>query len=541
VPDVVIRRKRGLPIVWIIPIVAALIGGWIWWSALQQVGPSITIEFETAEGLEAGKTKLRYKDVVMGSVQSVRLTEDLSRVTVRCQLAPLAEPLLRDSARFWVVRPRIGAGGITGLETLVSGAYIAMEPGSGGGFAESFVGLELPPVSPADAPGLKLVLSADRLGSLSIGSPVYYRDIAVGHVERHHLSDDDLRVEIEVYIEAEHRRLVTTTTRFWNASGVSLALTAEGFALEAESIESLLSGGIAFETPPGSPGGRPATNGGRYELHESLNEARDVYSEAVTYVLDFQGSVRGLTPGAPVEFRGIKLGQVTDFWMEFHAEEQQAHILVLVELETSRVRRLGGAGDPDRHAVLSGLVERGLRAQLSIGNMLTGACYVDLDFHPETEAVLSGLHTEYPEIPTIPSASEALFTMLERLPVTELVEEAVLAVRSVAQLVGSEQTEQALLSLSETLEHAKGLARTLDRDAPSALAELRVTARELRGALDSAQLILDGVTAEDAELNHLLTDALTELSSTLRSVRALADTLERHPEALLSGKPAGDG
>jgi paraquat-inducible protein B len=533
-PSVVLHRKRGLPIVWIIPIVAAAVGGWIWWSALQEVGPSITLTFETATGLEAGKTKIRFKDVELGLVESVQLDEDLSGVTVTCQLAPLAAPLLRDSTRFWVVRPRIGAGGISGLDTLVSGAHIALDPGSTGTPALSFTGLELPPVSLEDAPGLKLVLVADSLGSLSIGSPVYYRDFLVGHVERHHLADDDRSVEIEVYIEAEHRRLVTATTRFWNTSGISLDLTADGFSLQAESLESLLSGGVAFETPEADGDGAPAENGGRYQLYESLAEARDVYADSVTYMMDFQGSVRGLAHGAPVEFRGIKLGHVTEIWMEFHPEELQAHIIVLAEVQRDRVRRLGGDPKEDRQLALESLVKGGMRARLATGSLLTGALYVELDFHPNTEAVLSGLHPEYMEVPTIPSATETLMKTLEELPLAQIFDEAAAAMHQISQLAGSERTEQALADLAETLGHARSLARTLDQDTPGALTDLR-------GTLASAQELLQGMTAEESELNFLLTQTLGELSSTLRSVRVLADYLERHPEALVSGKPSGGG
>jgi paraquat-inducible protein B len=413
-------------------------------------------------------------------------------------------------------------------------------PGSAGGPADSFTGLELPPVSPTDAPGLKLVLEADRLGSLDIGSPVYYRDLAVGHVERHRLSADGRRVEIEVYIEADSRRLVRSTTRFWNASGISLHLTADGFSLDTESIESLLSGGVAFETPADAPPGEPASNGARFEIYENVEAARDVFGDAATYVLDFHGSVRGLTVGAPVEFRGIKLGYVTDVRMEFHAEAMEAHIPVLVTLQRDRVRRLGG-GEDDREVALEALIERGMRARLATGNLLTGALYVDLDFHPDTVAVVCGLHPEHPEIPTIPSATDALFAMLKRLPLSELMEEAVTAVRNIAQLVGSPATEAALVDLGETLIHARNLARTLDGSTPGALADLLATAEQLRGALGSAQRVLAGVTAEESELNYLLSDALEELASTLRSVRVLADYLGRHPEAFLAGKSTGDG
>jgi paraquat-inducible protein B len=182
-----------------------------------------------------------------------------------------------------------------------------------------------------------------------------------------------------------------------------------------------------------------------------------------------------------------------------------------------------------------------MRARLATGSLLTGALFVELGIHPDTEIVLSGLHPEYMEVPTIPSATEALITMFERLPVAELVEQATAAVRSVAQLVGSAQAEQAMQSLAETVEHARNLARMLDQRTPGALTDLLATTNELRGALASAQQILTSVTAQESELNYLLTDALTELSSMLRSVRVLADYLERHPEALLTGKLPGDG
>ena len=296
--DALVKPQRRLGLVWVIPIVAALIGAYLAYDAISSRGPTITIAFETAEGLTAGKTKLRYRNVDIGSVDSIAISDDLSHVIVTCSMDKASGRHLNENTRFWVVRPRIGAGGISGLGTLVSGAYIAL----GGSEKEServrhFTGLDSPPVESADAPGLKLVLHTDGLRGIDVGSPVLYRQEKVGAIERHQLAKDGETVEIDVYVQPEYRNLVGSNSRFWNASGVAVKAGVGGVDVQTESLVALLAGGIAFDTPgKGEP--EKLEHGAKFWLHASRTDMEES---------DFRYGGLALVVEAP-ELGGLKVG-----------------------------------------------------------------------------------------------------------------------------------------------------------------------------------------------------------------------------------------
>jgi paraquat-inducible protein B len=253
-PTAVVRsridRKRRLSLIWAIPIVTALIGAWLAWSTLSERGPLITIQFQTAEGLTAGQSQVRHKDVVMGQVTRIVLSQDLQHVEVTVRMNREAEPLLTEKASFWVVKPRFFAGSISGLQTLVSGAYIELSPTAGGGETRrQFVGLEEPPVMQTDVPGRIFLLHAPRIGSLSLGSPVFYRDLTVGQVLGWDVADMARSVTIHAFVRAPYDQYVHDNSRFWNASGASIQFRANGLQLQVESLRAIILGGIAFETP----------------------------------------------------------------------------------------------------------------------------------------------------------------------------------------------------------------------------------------------------------------------------------------------------
>jgi len=535
-PDVVVTRRSRMPsVVWLIPLVAAGFAGWLWWRALAEAGPTVTIHFETAEGLEAGKTPIKHRDVELGQVLEIALRDDLSGVRVTAELSPQIEPYLRDGTRFWVVRPRVGAGGVSGLQTLLSGPYIELDPGESGASRRHFDGLESPPVAPADAPGLVVVLRAERLGSLSIGSVVEYRSIAIGRVQRHGLVDEGRGVEIEAYIDAEHASLIRDNSLFWDASGVSASLTARGVEVETGSLESILTGGIACETPEGEAPGARIESGHVFTLHADHDAAHDTFERGDRYVMYFEGSVRGLSPGAPVEFRGIQIGEVAEITASFDRESFEFHIPVFVDIQPERIERMAGR-DPDDGIVLDALVERGLRAQLAPGNLVTGALFVDLDFRPETEAHFHA-RDETPEIPTIPSAVDQLQDTIRQLP--QIARQARDAVQGVERMINSPGTDELIADVRETVDDLRGLVASVDERAPAVLDGLERTLATLDATLVKARRALDGLeaaTADGAALRRKVDEALSDASDAARALRQLAETLERQPEALLQGK-----
>lgn len=383
---VVSARKHQISIVWFVPLIAVLIGGWLVYKTLSEKGPTISISFKSAEGLEAGKTKIKYKDVELGQVTEIRLTPDLSRVLVTAELVKEAKEFLSANTRFWIVRARVAAGQVSGLGTLFSGAYIGLDPGNPGLPGTQFVGLETPPVVTTDLPGSHYILHASPLGSLDIGAPVYFRQIKVGQVIAYELQPDGEAVTIKIFINDPIDKLVYQNTRFWNASGLDFAVDAGGIRVNTESLVTILIGGIAFDTPANLEPGGLAEDGENFQLYESRERIFDkTYTDKTRWLLHFEGSIRGLTVGSPVEFRGIPVGQVLDINMEYDAAKKVFLIPVLIEIEQERIKVVGEMQDSDRKWQNDYLVEQGLRAQLKTGSLITGQLYVDLDFHPNAE------------------------------------------------------------------------------------------------------------------------------------------------------------
>lgn len=536
IPDVEVQTRRRISVVWVIPIVAALIGAWLAYVTISEKGPTITITFETAEGLEAGKTKLKYKDVEMGTVESVAVSDDLSAVIVTASLNKRAEPHLTESTRFWVVRPRLGMRGVSGLGTLVSGAFIEIDPGKGGQSRRSFKGLEDPPVVKANTPGRAFVLVADHLGSYDRGSPVYYRGIEVGEVLGHELAQDKRNIFVRIFIHAPHHRLVRPSSRFWNVSGIRVSLDANGMSIQTQSIHSLLLGGIAFETPGGVAAGEPSKEGSRFALHDSKEDVKAAsFTRKLPAIMYFDGSVRGLAIGAPVEFRGIKLGSVIDIRMQIDIYSGIFRIAVVVELEPERFANFGqrNTGTGENIPVL---IEKGLRARLKTGNIVTGQLFVDLDLHPGTVAKLVGGNSPYPEIPTIPSSLEeiksslmGLMAKIEKLPLERLADGLVSTVDGIDRLVNGPELRTTVTTLNRTMKDLNKLLNNLDA---GVVPETRATLEEARATLATVR----GAISEKSTLRYNLEIMLEELAAAARSIRNLTAYLERNPEALISGK-----
>ncbi|WP_343712080.1 MlaD family protein [Inquilinus sp.] len=546
-----IDRKRRLSPIWLIPIVAALVAGYLGWITFSSKGPTITITFQSAEGLEAGKTLIKHKEVVFGTVKTIALSDDLSHVEVTAEMTQAAAPHLNQDTRFWVVRPRLSAsGGLTGFSTIVSGSYIELDPGKGES-RRDFTGLEDPPVVRADVPGTEFLLKADRIGSVGPGSPIFYRDVQVGQVMGFDAADLANGVTIHAFVRAPFDRQVYAGTNFWNASGISVGTGPQGLKLQLESLTAVLAGGIAFDTPAAARTGDPAKAGTSYTLYkdqEGVEEAE--YTIRLPYLLYFDGSVGGLAPGASVEWRGIKVGRVAEIRLQYDAVQNRMRIPVLVELEPQRIELVGarpGLGTGEYADRVKALVARGLRAQLKNGNLLTGQMVVTLDIYPDTYPQTVGEGDRYPILPTIPGQFDSvmrsvngILDKVSALPIDTLVEQTNATLQSIQSLAASPDITEALRSLAGALASTQQLLGQANsnlgpalQQLPPLLATAQQAVRRLSGTLG------DQGYGADSTFKRDLTRLMGQVEDTLRSIRILSDYLEQHPEALIRGKTEG--
>ena len=542
----VVRRER-LSLVWLLPVLALVVGGWLAYKSLAERGPTIHIDFPTAAGLQAGKTKVKYKDVDIGTVTAIDVSPDLDHVIVTAELRHGAEQFLAADSRFWVARPRITASQVSGLETLLSGAFVAVDPGSAKKQRRHFEGLADPPVITTDAPGRRFRLRSDALGSLNLGVPVYYRDIQVGQVTSYELDDDGGAVTVDVFVNSPHDALVRTNTRFWNASGIDVQLGADGVQVDTQSVISLLIGGVAFDTPDDLDAtGSVAPADQFFPLYANRRAASEqVYLHKERYLMIFNGSVRGLAVGAPVSLRGIQIGRVLDIALKFDDQTLEFFIPVLVEVEPERIgfarpREVVLEEDPD---VVRKMIQSGLRAQLKPGNLLTGALYVELDFHADAPPATLTERDGYRVVPTLPTPLEAVTAKVTQvldkvnaLPIEAIGEDLRATVAGTRALVDSADVKRAIAELADVLGEVRTLTAQFNAElAPeldAVLVALRETLEQATGTLGDANALL----GPDAPLGAESVRTMREISAAARAVRDLADYLERHPEALIQGK-----
>lgn len=544
--ELVVEESRGISLVWLIPLVALFIGLWLAYKTLSEEGPTVTITFKEAGGLEAGKTKVKYKDVEVGTVQAVNLSSDLSHVIVVVKLDKHVESQLGEATKFWVVQPHLGLGGVSGLDTLIAGHYIGVEFAKGK-YATKFNGLDRPPKISADTPGKRFVLVATDAGSLTDGTPVYFHEIQVGRVVEVKLSQNRDNVEVEIFIDAPFDGLVKDSTKFWQTSGIDLSMNSQGVNLKVGSLLTLLGGGIGFETRDlGNPETKPSEAGKEFALYKdyaSIAEGAHVYKQY--FLLYFDDSVRGLARGAPVELRGIRVGEVTEFWFSLDPVTNNIRIPVTIAIDADRVMppdqfaRLlesrKGELNTGRRPIMEKLIERGLRARLKTGSLVTGQLYVDLDFYPDQPEKTMIYGGKFPEIPTLPSLTEQfqndvkeILAKLKSLPLDKIGEEILGTVKGTNRLLNSPDLHSSIASLNTALKDLHQLTQTADREV------VKITTH-LEKSLGSTAKILEQLEP-GTPMAVDLRNALEELAASARSIRALTDYLERHPEALLHGK-----
>ena len=497
-PRAEISSGRRIPAIWLVPVVALVLGTWMVVYTYMTKGPQITIVFPTAEGIEAGKTKIRSLNLETGLVEDIHLNDDLKSVSVLARLDRDVTPLLRDDTRFWVVRPRFRMGGISGLGTIMSGAYIELEPGSGAPTdRREFVGLGDLPVTPLDVPGLSITLLSTRARSVSVGNPVLYSGFRVGTVEDTELDLETGQVRHRAFIQFPYDQLVNEETRFWNSSGVSVRASAEGMKIELGSIETLLSGGVAFGVPEGKEPGAAVEDGAEFVLHLDRQSAREeIFEYGLEYVVSFEQSIRGLLPGAPVEHRGVRVGHVEQILLDEWGRETPAEpgdaplIPVLIRIEPQRLR----LGDDEEGMTIlkrdvEDSVQRGLRASLETGSLITGSLFVELDVYEDLPPGRIGRYEGYTTLPTRTGGLEHIQ-------------------RQISQL----------------------LAKLNDLELEQSVAELNGLLADVRAAV---------AREEFQELPAALRESLRKLDRAVQGIDELARTLNEQPNSLIFSRPTG--
>ncbi len=522
--------------VWIVPLAALVIGAWTLVQSYLSQGPEVRIQFATAAGLVARETKVKTLEVEIGIVERVELADDFESVTAVVRLAPKAAALLTEDAQFWVVRPEIGSQGISGLSTLLSGAYIQLSAGASETMARSFRGLDVMPVTPPSTPGLALTLIADTAGSVNVGSPILYNGYRVGRIDNISLDTSNGQTRYSAFIDAPYDDLVTTSTRFWNASGLSVSVDVGGFDLRTESLESLLTGGVAFGIPEGYRRGQPVQNEALFLLYNDIGDLTDnPHVNATEYVLLFDSSIRGLREGAPVDYRGLRVGTVLSvgsqpwesLWSSSKtpvgssAEGGANALPVVIHIEP------GWLGDDTTDAAegfsaaLNQAVEDGLRASLAIGNLLTGSLYVSLDFVENADpAEIARIDGEM-YLPTVASGLDAIeekvagfLGKLQNLPIEDTLDNASSVLSAAKNTM--QDSQKTLAALTRVLESSG------TQDLPESMVATLEDARDLMRSLGS-----------EADLQGELLTTLQKLKQVLTDADSVLQTYERRPNAFV--------
>ena len=536
-----VSSRSGPSIVWLIPLLTAIVGGWLLFRTITEQAPVATISFETAEGIEAGKTKVKYKSVDIGIVDEVAFAQDFDSVILTVTFNEGMDNFLRRNTRFWVVKPQLSIQGVSGLSTLVSGSYIEVDPGPGS-FQNHFVGLEQIPLITTEDAGTRLTMIAEDLGSISRGSPIFYQGVLAGEVLGYELASDAASVFIHAFIRDPYDSFVRGNSRFWNVSGVDVSVGANGVEVKTASIQSLLFGGIAFDTPETSELSAADIQNLIFTLHASRTQIEEqAFVRKVQFVMYFTGSVRGLNPGAPVEFRGIKIGEVLDIRLEFDSENTSFRIPVLVEIEPDRIVDRDMAGIVSPEETLTELVQKGLRARLQTGSLLTGQLFVELNLYPDAPLnLVADASVPYPELPTVAGALEGItesisgiVEKIEMLDVQAMGSSVANILDGADNLVNKEQSAQAVTDLEASMRSFKNILGKVEES-------------DLQQTVNSANLVLVNLTKTlqvleqtlqpNAPLQYNVIKVMDELEETARSIRALVETLERQPQAIIFGR-----
>ncbi|EPL6455272.1 intermembrane transport protein PqiB [Providencia rettgeri] len=521
-----VSKLKSWSPVWVIPIVTILLGAWVLFYHFSNQGPEVTLITYNAEGIEAGKTKIKSRSVDIGVVESVTLDDNFSRVIIKARLNNEMKELLRTDSAFWIVKPAIGRDGVTGLGTLLSGAYIELQPGLEAKEHFEFTLLDTPPLASPDAKGIRVILSSDKAGQLNPGDPVLFRGYRVGSVETSNFDMDKRDMRYQLFINAPYDKLVSSNVRFWKDSGIAFDMSSQGVHVEMGSIATLLTGGVSFDVPEGWVPGENAKENAEFELFDNQSSIQNsLYTQYQDFVLFFSDSVRGLQPGAPVEFRGIRLGTVAQVPFYTAGLDQSLdndfRIPVLIHIEPERFSKDVGANFNLKNE-LKLAMQGGLRASLKSGNLLTGALFVDLDFVPNAEpykgpTVVAG----YKIIPTtsgglaqIQQKVIAVLDKINNMPIEPMLN----------------QTTQTLAEGQKVVKEANAMLVELNKVMASK--EFQNLPHDLQKTLQEMNRAMQGFQPGSPAYNKMV-DNMQRLDQVLREVQPLLRTLNNKSNALV--------
>ena len=521
-----IQKIKNWSPVWIFPIITALIGAWILFYHFSHQGPQVILVTTNAEGIEGGKTTIKSRSVDVGIVETAVLSDDLHHVKITARLNSGMDKLLRNDTVFWVVKPQIGRDGVSGLGTLLSGAYIELQPGSQGAHLEQYQLLDAPPLAPPDAKGIRITLDSSKAGQLNVGDPVLFRGYRVGTVETSRFDTNKRMITYQLFIGAPNDRLITSNVRFWKDSGIAVDFTSQGMSIQMGSLATLLSGGVSFDVPEGLDRGAPALAGADYQLFDDEKSIQDsLYKESIEFVMLFKDSIRGLSPGAPVEFRGIRLGsvaQVPFFTDQMHQKlDSDFRTPVLIRIEPERLKNIIGP-DVNIPTNIEGLIKKGLRGAMKTGNLLSGALFIDLEFYPKDK--LEKEPAEISRYAVIPTVSVGLAQIQQKLLET---------LDKVNNLPLNPMIQQATKTLSESQQTMKHLQQTLDNlNKLTASQSMQQLPADMQKTLKELNRSMQGFQPGSAAYNKMVTD-MQRLDQVLRELQPVLRTLNDKSNALV--------
>ncbi|MDO5091626.1 MAG: MlaD family protein [Cardiobacteriaceae bacterium] len=543
-------HKNGYGLLWLLPLMALIVGLYLAYQRLNDIGERIEITFRTAEGLQAGKTKVRYKEVDVGTVTDVHLADDLTHIIVTAQMVRSADPLLREDSVFWVVKPEISATGVSGLNTLISGSYIAVAPGGSKERRSEFTGAEETPFIPPSEKGLRLRLVTDNAAGVHQGTSIYYRGIKVGSIDQVWYNDVDDRIELSTYILAPYDRLINSNTKFWNISGFNFALGASGAELQMQSLESLILGGITFSTPTSlNPNIRPVDDNAVFTLYDNERATAQTPSGSKQYyVVYFEDSVRGLRVGAPVAFNGIDIGQVIDIRLLYDETSNKAAIPVLIEIEPERIERLNSQSE--KEDIIAALVAKGLQASMETDSLITGDKLIKLSVYPDDIKPFG--QDPYSAYAVMPSRSTGIARItdgiteivdkIRKLPIDSLADKAESTLKSTAsaaaaadRLLSGKDTQAIGKNLNDSLLQFSRTMKTIDSAGNSVGKTLGNLDKQIATIAKQLDATLHGI-GPDSPLYWTLRETLKDMSAAANAIDTLFKKLDHKPNALVFGE-----
>lgn len=510
-------RRQSFHIVWLVPIIAALIAGYLGYRTFMEQGPLLTLSFSNADGLQAGQTQVKYKAVALGTVESIDLAKDNSHVIVKVRMNNVGERFLNSNARYWVERPRLDFSDISGFETIVSGPYISVDPGkTRGQYQDRFTGLEQPPGVRSDEPGKTYTLTAYNLGAISSGSPIFYRDVVVGEVLSYDIGDGLGPIKISIFIRSPFDNLVRPDSRFWDSSGVALGIKGGVLQLQLQSFQALFAGGITFNLPNTAQNEQPSADGAKFQLYDSKQEAEaSAYRDQIKVVTYATTDVSGLTAGAPVNVLGIQVGDVTGVDLVVDPNSGEAKVRISMELQPDRIMALKETAEfKNPQSLFQLFVDKGMRVEIGTANYVTGQ--KDISLVNELNAPPAKVSQEGDAI-VLPFKAGGLDKILanatditnkvDQIPFQQIGDNFSKLLATANGTLGGPQTQQLIKQLTTTLQ----------------------TANTTLGDLEQG-------FGQDSDFQRSLQQILNQTNSTLQSLQSLTTYLNQHPQSVIFGR-----